>query len=342
VSSLTRAPIGRRADGTPIYSYSGGAYVGNTSRTDSQALMPEEVSNDMLGKATESSAVLQLFRHIPVSRAQIRFPVLNALPVAYWVTGDTGLKQTTELQWTNKYLNIEEIATIMPVPDNVLDDVDANIWDEAMPLLAEAFARLLDVAVVFGTNAPASFPTNVLASAASAGNTQTVGTNAAATGGFLGDIDDVYATIEQDGFEVSGFMGPASLRNRLRKNRNTLGDRTDDGTRVGADLRSVDGYPVLYPMKGLWGSAAVNTNAAVVLGDWSQFVVAVRKDITMKVLTEAVIQDNTGAIIFNLAQQDMTAVRLTMRVGWQVVNTINNEQPVEANRYPVGYVKLAA
>jgi HK97 family phage major capsid protein len=134
------------------------AYNNLTSRTDGGALIPEEVSKEMLGKATEQSAVLQMFRRIPVGRAQVRFPVLSALPVAYWVTGDTGLKQTTEVNWSNKYLNIEEIATIVPVPDNVLADVDANIWDEAMPYLSEAFARTLDSAVFFGTNAPSSFP----------------------------------------------------------------------------------------------------------------------------------------------------------------------------------------
>src|SRR4051812_49882323 len=112
----------------------------------------------MLGKATEDSAVLSLFRKVPVGRAQVRFPVLSALPVAYFVGGDTGLKQTTEVNWANKFLNIEEIATIMPVPDNVLADVDANIWDEAMPLLTEAFGRTLDAAVFFGTNAPSSWP----------------------------------------------------------------------------------------------------------------------------------------------------------------------------------------
>jgi hypothetical protein len=48
-----------------------------------------------------------------------------------------------------------------------------------------------------------------------------------------------------------------------------------------------------------------------------------------------VIQDQTGAIIFNLMQQDTSAMRLTFRAGWQVSNRINNEQAVEANRYPV-------
>jgi predicted phage gp36 major capsid-like protein len=340
VSSLT-TPIGYRADGTPIYPYSGGAWNNSTSRTDASALIPEEVSNEMLGKAVETSSVLALFRHIPVARAQVRFPVLSALPAAYWVAGDAGLKQTTEMSWTNKYINIEEIAVIMPVPDNVLDDVDANIWDEAMPLLSEAFARTLDSAVYFGTNAPASFPTNIQAAALAAGN-KTTAASANTSGGILNDMDVLYDFVEQDGFEVNGFLAATKVRTRFRQARNSLGDRLSDATtRVGADLRSFDGHTIYYPMRGLWPTATAATSPLIIGGDFTQFVVAVRKDITMKILTEAVIQDGTGAIIFNLAQQDMTAVRLTMRAGWQVVNTINNDNPTENTRYPVAYLGLA-
>jgi HK97 family phage major capsid protein len=337
-------PIGYRRNGSPIFGYSGGAYNNSTSRTDVAALIPEDVSNILLGKATEGSAVLELFTPIPVARAQTRLPILSSLPVAYWVTGDTGLKQTTEVNWANKYLNIEEIAVIMPVPDNVLADVDADIWDEAMPLLAEAFGRTLDAAVFFGAGAPASFPDNVVAAAIAAGNVVTEGTNAVAAGGFFGDIDDLYGTIEQDGFEVTGFVGPTSAKAKLRKVRGTDGRKLDEG-RTSGDLRMLDGYPISYSMKGLWPVATVSGSPAadgyrLVAGDFSQFVVGVRQDISMKILTEAVIQDNTGAIIFNLAQQDMTAVRLTFRVGWQVANTINNEQLVEADRYPAGVLKV--
>jgi HK97 family phage major capsid protein len=307
------------------------AYNNLTSRTDASALIPEEVSTEMLRRAVDQSAVLQMFRRVPVGRAQVRFPVLSALPVAYWVSGDTGLKQTSEVNWTNKFLNIEEIAVIVPVPDNVVADVDVNIWDEMEPYVREAFGRVLDSAVFFGTNAPSSFPTNVSAAALAAGNSLTA--NAAATaGGGLGDVDAAYALLDSDGYDASGFVAATAWRARLRSARDSTGQKIDP-TRISGDLRSIDGLPVTYPMRGLFPSGSGGVYSFV--GDWSEFVVGVRQDISMKILDQAVIQDNTGTIIYNLAQQDMTAVRLTFRVGWQVANIINYDQSTEANRYPV-------
>lgn len=313
------------------------AYNNLTSRTDAGALIPEEVSRDMLKLATSDSATLQLFRRIPVSRNQVRFPVLSALPIAYFVNGDTGLKQTTEVNWTNKYINIEEIATIMPVPDNVVADVELDIWDEAMPYLVEAFYRTLDAAVFFGTNAPSSWPTNISAAAAAAGNSNTEG-NAATAGGFFGDFDETVALIEADGYDPTGVVAVRTARAQLRAARDSTGQALDAG-RLSGDLKMIDGMPIVYPMRGLWptGSGAPR----LFVGDWTQFVVGVRQDITMKVLTEAVIQDNTGQIIYNLAQQDMTALRLTFRIGWQVANLLNYDQPTEASRYPVAKLVLA-
>lgn len=298
--------------------------------------MPEEVSNEMLRRAVSESAALQMFRHIPVGRAQVRFPVLSALPVAYWVSGDTGLKQTSEINWTNKYLNIEEIAVIVPIPDNVVADVAVNIWDEVEPYVREAFGRTLDSAIFFGTNAPSSFPTYIQSAVSSASNSLT-GNAAATAGAGLGDLDAAYAKLDADGFDASGIVAATSWRARLRASRDSLGQKIDP-TRIGGDLKSVDGLPIAYPMRGLFPSGSGGVYAFV--GDWSQFVLGIRSDISLKILDQAVIQDNTGAIVYNLAQQDMTAVRLTFRVGWQVSNLINYDQPTEANRYPVASILI--
>lgn len=313
------------------------AYNNLVSRTDAGALIPEEVSRDMIRRATEDSATLRLFRRVPVGRSQVRFPVLSALPVAYFVNGDTGLKQTTEVNWANKYLNIEEIAAIVPVPDNVVADVELDIWDEMMPYLVEAFYRTFDAAVFFGTNAPGTWPTNIAAAATAAGNVNVEG-NANTAGGFFGDFDETLALIEADGYDATGVVAARTARAALRAARDSTGQVLDAG-RVSGNLAQVDDMPIVYPMRGLWptGSGAPR----LLVGDWSNFVVGVRQDITMKVLTEAVIQDNTGQIIYNLAQQDMTALRLTFRVGWQVANLLNYDNPTEGTRYPVARLNLA-
>lgn len=311
-------------------------YNSNTSRTDAEQLIPEEVSRILLGKETEDSAVLSQFKRIPVGRNQVRFPILSALPMAYFVTGgDTGLKQTTEMAWDKKFLNIEELATIMPVPENVFDDVDNDIWDTAQPYLREAFHRAIDAAVFFGVNAPASWPTNVLAATTAAGNTVTEGTATAAQGGYFGDLDNLISTVEEDGFDVSGYIASRAARRKFRAARDSQGRKLDVG-RISGDLNSLDGVPISYPMRGMWTTGGTaGSNVRLLAGDFAnQFIVGVRQDITLKVLDQAVIQDASGVIQYNLAQQDMIALRLKIRLGWQVANTLNNDQPDESDRYP--------
>ena len=76
------------------------------SRTDAAALIPEDVSGAILQDVAGSNPLMQLARRLPnMSRAQQRMPVMSALASAYFVTGDTGLKQTSEVAWENKYID---------------------------------------------------------------------------------------------------------------------------------------------------------------------------------------------------------------------------------------------
>jgi HK97 family phage major capsid protein len=318
------------------------AYDNLIQRSDVAARIPEDVSNEMLGRVRrETSAVLQLFRRVPVAQAQTRFPVLSALPIAYWVTGDTGLKQTTEMAWANKYLNIEELAVIVPIPENVLDDTTFDVWGEIRPDIEEAIGRALDAAVFFGTNAPGTFPTNVSAAALSAGNSVNLDLSdmATASGGSTGGIQDTLdlaiGQVEVDGFDPNGIVGARSLKGYLRRARDTTGQRLAG---INADITEYEGMPIAFPMRGMTGFGNAATNVQALVGDYTEFVVGVRKDVTYKVLDQAVIQDGAGNIVYNLAQQDMVALRVTFRVGWQVSNRINFDQPTEASRYPVSRV----
>ena len=305
------------------------AYNNLISRTSAQATIPEQVSEAIMKSVQNDAAALQMFTHIPMSSNQTRMPILSALPTAYFVNGDTGLKQTTQVDWSNKYLNAEEIAAIVPIPEAVLDDArdtGFDVWGSIMPLVSQAIARTLDGAVFFGVNKPASWPGAVVTDAASAGNTVARGANLAAAGGIVGDFSDLFATVEADGFDVDGLIASTGYKSRLRNARGTTGDSFDDA--FANELRSI----TKYPMRGLWPTGAGSVEA--VAGDFSQAILGVRQDITYKVLDQSVIQDNTGAIIYNLAQQDMVALRVVARFGFQIANYLNYDQPTTAQRYP--------
>ena len=103
----------------------------------------------------------------------------------------------------------------------------------------------------------------------------------------------------------------------------------------------LDGMQVSYPMRGLWPTTGGSVSPRAIFMQRDQFVVGIRSDISFKLFTEGVIQDDSGAIVYNLMQQDMSAMRLTFRVGWQVANIINYDQATEGNRYPAASLDIA-
>lgn len=297
------------------------------SRNDVAALIPEDVVNSLLTGLTNQAAAMTLFPRVSMSSKQQRMPVLSALPTAYFVNGDTGQKQTSEAAWTNKYLDAEEIAVIVPIPDAVIDDTSFDVWGSVQPLLEQAAARALDAAIFFGTNKPSSWPEAIVPEAIARNHDYVRGTAAAAAGGIAADLSELFALVEADGYDVSGIIANRSYRGMLRNVRNSQGDLLPEvsaGAAYGVDIQ--------YPMRGLWPTGA--SAAELVAGDFSEGILAIRQDFTYKILTEAVIQDNTGAIVYNLAQQDMSAMRLVFRVAWQVANVMNYDNTTEATRYP--------
>ena len=304
------------------------------SRTDAAALIPEDASKEIIQSITEESVVMKLGRRLAnMSRKQHRMPVLSLFPTAYFVDvepEDKALKQTTDVNWESKYINAEEIAVIVPIPESVLDDADYDIWAEIKPLIAEEFGRVFDAAVLFGTNAPAaSWPTDIAAQCVVAGNTAVLGAGADIYEDIF-DVGGVIAEVEADGFMHNGAAADMGMRALLRGLRDEDGGLIFSRTPQDASGYMLDGEPMFFPRNGCWDVA----QAHMILGDWSQLVYSIRQDLTYKLLTEAIIQDAAGEIVYNLPQQDMVALRCVMRLGWQVPNPINRVNEVEATRYP--------
>ena len=187
----------------------------------------------------------------------------------------------------NKYLNAEEVAVIVPIPEAVLDDTSFDVWASIKPLLAEAAGRVIDGAIFLGVNKPASWPADLKTAATAAGNVYERGTNSQAAGGVAQDISNLMALVEADGFDVNGIIASRAYRGLLRTQRATTGQTLPE-------VSATDAYGIAmaYPMRGMFTTAA-----EMFLGDFSQGIIGIRQDWTYKVLDQAVIQDNAGVIV---------------------------------------------
>lgn len=285
------------------------------NRTDLSGLIPEPVTREIIQGVTEGSAVLQMGRRLPnmTSKTQT-MNVLDMLPTAYFVNGDTGMKQTTKMKWDKKKIYAEEIAVIVPIPEAVLDDSDYDIWGEVRPRLVEAFGKVIDSAILFGTNKPNSWRDSVLDTCTKAGSV------VAATPYIYDDImaeGGVIAKVEESGYLVNGIMSAIQMRAKLRGLKDLNGVPLFKTDMQGATPYALDGSPMYFPRNGAFDT----TKALMFAGDWTELVYSIRQDITFKIFDQGVVQDpSDNSIVYNLMQNDMVALRAVMRLGWEIPN----------------------
>ncbi len=298
------------------------------SRTEAAALMPEEASRAIVQGLPAASASLSTFRRVLMSRAQLRMPTLSALPTAYWVDGssDTSLKQTSEVNWTNKYLDVRELAVIIPVPIAVIDDADFDIWGEVTPRLVEAFGSALDAATLMNVNNPwpQAYQAGIVRQAFDAGNYVNEGSGV----DFADDVSLAFGKVEADGYDVNTIYARRKVRARLRGLRSTTHEPIYQDVAAGAP-------PTLYgePITWVSGDPWVN-NYELIVGDRSAAILGVRQDFSFEIFREGIIQDGNGAIVLNLMQQDAVAMRAVGRFAFAVANPVNRENGTDATRFP--------
>lgn len=307
-------------------------------RTNLGGLIPEPVTREIIQGAVAESAVLRMARRLPnmTSKTQT-LNVLDALPTAYFVNGEAtssaaadtaAYKQTTSMAWDKKKIYAEEIAVIVPIPEAVLDDSDYDIWGEVRPRLQEAFGKVIDAAILYGTNKPTSWRDGLVPSATTAGSVVN------ATTDIFKDImgeGGVIAKVEESGYIPNGVMAAIQLRSKLRGLVDTTGQPIFKADMQGRTRYALDGMDMYFPINGAFNPA---TSLAIV-GDWSQLVYSVRQDMTFKIFDSGVVQDpTTKSILYNLMQNDMVALRAVMRLGWEIPNPLTAFNADIENPFP--------
>lgn len=308
------------------------------SRSNAEALIPVQESHDIIQGVVEQSAVLQRGKRLAnMTAAQYRMPVLDLLPVAYFVNGEGGSakKKLTTMAWDKKVIYAEEIAVIVPISEAVLDDADYDIWGEVRPRLVEAFGQKIDGAVLFGVDKPQAWRDDVVKTAETAGATVTLGADLYDS--ILGE-GGVIAKVEEGSYFVNGHMADITMRAKLRGLKDTIGQPVFKSDMQTGTTYTLDGAPMNFPRNGAFD----RSKALMISGDFSQLVYSIRQDITFKIFDQGVVQDPaTGDILYNLMQNDMVALRAVMRLGWEIPNPINAMVPDKTKRCPFAVLKAA-
>jgi hypothetical protein len=111
-----------------------------------------------------------------------------------------------------------------------------------------------------------------------------------------------------------------------------IGD--DGGPQSAVNTGTLYGEPIVFSNAGMVEFGTGATGYSMIGGEWDQSMLAIREDITMEMFDSGVITDAANAIIFNLLQQDMVALRVIARFAWAVPNPVNRQQATTASRYP--------
>src|SRR5215469_6837006 len=297
-------------------------------------LVPQPLAATIIQEAPKASAALTLMNRTTLSSKTQRMPVLDVLPMAYWVGGDTGMKQTTQMAWQNVIMVVEELACIVPIPIAYLDDAEVPLWAQVQPRITEAVGALIDSAVLWGINKPATWGESVFTGAGKSGHYVIEG-----TGADLGvDVATLGEQMAQTGYTVNGFAAMPGMSWKMTAIRSAQGlpiyqpnmQGTPGGTLYGYDMKEVDNGSWVMP----------TTGALMLAGDWKKAIIGIRQDISFKMFTEGVVSDDTGKVILNLMQQDAVAMRMVMRLAYATVNpaTVMNKNKTITQRWPFGTV----
>lgn len=290
--------------------------------------VPKEQAKEIIKNVARGSSILRLSKVESMESDTKKVPVLTEGPGAYWV-GEGERIQTSKATWIFPELKAKKLAVIIPVTKEKLNDTTIDVFDELKEPISEAFYQAIDAAAIFKTNSP--FAKSIMDCVESTGNKVELGTNG--EGKLDLDVSDAMATVEDSGLDVNAFIAKVGIKNSLRKLRDANGNQLFAD---GVNGKEFYNQPIEFSRNNSWKA----DEAEIIGGDFDKSLVGVREGIEYEILKEATLQgtvDTDGKPI-SLAEQDMVAIKATMRLGFlpvkedafcAVIPKITSSTPVE-------------
>ncbi len=276
-----------------------------TNRTNVD--LPVELSREILQKARESSAIMQLAREIALPGRGVAINVITSDPEASWV-GETSAKPVANPGLATKVMRAYKLAVIVPFSDEFRCDLRA-LYSALVERLPGALAKKFDSTVFGNGDKPgddfdnfASITAQSLASDVYQGLVA-ADTDVALHGGII------------NGYAISPQMRGILLGATDTTKRPLFNNNTGDGA-----VPYILGAPTRVA-KGAFKSG--NPSVVGVAGDWSQAMWGSVEGVKIDFSSDATLDIDAEHKI-NLFQQNMFAVRAEIEVGFRADTSVFN------------------
>lgn len=269
--------------------------------------LPVELSNQIIQKAKETSAVMSLAKQIALPGRGAAINVITSDPEASWV-GETGVKPVANPGLQTKVMRAYKLAVIVPFSNEFRRDLPA-LYDALVERLPGALAKKFDATVFGNGDKPGS----------DFDNFAEITTQSLASDVYQGLVS-ADTDIALHGGVVNGYAISPQMKGIL------LGATDQQKRPLFINNVSEGAVPVILGAKTVVTKGAFKSGSPSlvgVAGDWTQAMYGVVEGIKIDFSSDATLDIDAEHKI-NLFQQNMFAVRAEMEVGFRADTSVFN------------------
>ena len=283
------------------------ALVGTATNRTSVDL-PVDVSQEIMQKVQEGSAIMSLARQITLPGRGTSINVITSDPTASWI-GETAAKPVSNPGLATKVMRAYKLAVIVPFSNEFRRDL-SSLYDALVQRLPKALAQKFDATVFGNGDKPGS----------DFDNFAEITTQSLASDVYQGLVA-ADTDVALHGGIINGYAISPQLRGIL------LGATDQDHRPLFINSVAEGAIPMIlgaktYISKGAFVSGS--PSVVGIAGDWTQAMYGTVEGVKIDYSEDATLDLGGGSTI-NLFQQNMFAVRAEIEIGFVADTTVFNK-----------------
>ena len=284
------------------------------STNRSNITLPAGLSQEILQKTQQASAIMQLARQIELPGRGVQIPVITSDPSAGWVA-ETDAKPVSNPGLSTKLMQAYKLAVIVPFSDEFRRDA-AALYDALVARLPLALAQQFDKTVVGAVAKPGENFDNFAACTAQS----LIATQSPAHTTYAGLVS-AYEDIAAANGNLNGFaLSPAAVGILLGATDSTgrpifISSTAEGGVNRVLGARTLESRGI-YKAGSAAAASTAGTPAIVgIAGDWSQAMYGTVEGVQIRFADQTGLTINSQQV--NLWEHNMFAVRAEIELGFR-------------------------